>query len=141
MIYTSYFGNIKKIAAAYPNAVLVSIAGKCPDWYVGLQYKVLAPKYDWWKEWHDKFKDDPDSADSQLFYSMKYAETVLNKLDPHEVKCKLYEMANSRMLFLLCYETPEKFCHRQLVREWLNSNGIQCKEWSIVKDGTNENQD
>lgn len=29
---------------------------------------------------------------------------------------------------LLCYETPEKFCHRHLVCNWLNDHGIECRE-------------
>ena len=138
MIYTSYFGNIKKILSEHPDAVLISIAGKSPDWFNGLEYKKLAPKYNWWKEWHEKFKDDYESPDSQLFYAMKYAETVLNTLDAHAVKCDLYNMANSRDVFILCYEIPTKFCHRQLVREWLTSESIQCTEWTPRKT---ENED
>ena len=41
-IYTSYFGNVKKILKTFPDACLVSIAGKTPDWFTGLKYKKLA---------------------------------------------------------------------------------------------------
>ena len=30
---------------------------------------------------------------------------------------------------LVCYETPEKFCHRHLVSKWLQDNNIDCAEW------------
>lgn len=30
----------------------------------------------------------------------------------------------------LCYETPEKFCHRHIFAEWLSANGLQCEEWA-----------
>lgn len=141
MIYTSYFGNIRKIKAAFPDAALISIAGKSPDWYNGLKYEYLAPKYSWWKEWHDKFKDDYDSTESMMFYSMRYAQTVLSGLDPHEVKCDLYNMANAKTVFLLCYETPEKFCHRKLVADWLTSNHVNCCEWNLEKkEGRNEDK-
>ena len=27
-----------------------------------------------------------------------------------------------------CYEKPSDFCHRHLVADWLNKNGVECKE-------------
>ena len=38
MIYTSYFGNIKKILEEVPDAGLISIAGKTPDWFKGEKF-------------------------------------------------------------------------------------------------------
>lgn len=55
MIYTSYFAKLKSLP---DNIVPISICGKAPDWYKGLQYKKLAPKYDFFMEWkknHDKY--------------------------------------------------------------------------------------
>ena len=43
MVYTSYFGNIEKIFATVPDARLVSIAGKTPDWFKGENSKPLMP--------------------------------------------------------------------------------------------------
>ena len=41
-VYTSYFAKLKKL----PDTIVpISICGKAPDWYTGLQYKKLAPKY------------------------------------------------------------------------------------------------
>ena len=37
MIYTSYFAKMKDLP---DNIVPISIAGKSPDWYNGLEYKV-----------------------------------------------------------------------------------------------------
>lgn len=42
MIFTSYFGKLSKLP---PGIIPISICGKAPDWYKGLQYKKLAPKY------------------------------------------------------------------------------------------------
>ena len=39
-IYTSYFANLKNLP---DNVCPISICGKAPDWYKGLQYKKLAP--------------------------------------------------------------------------------------------------
>lgn len=95
---------------------LVSIAGKTPDGFRGSIYKKLAPKYDWWMEWKYENHDD-------VWYVEKYKETVLSQLDPHEVVKKLGEDA-----ILCCYETPEKFCHRHLIAEWLREAGYDIEE-------------
>ena len=46
MIYTSYFGNIKKLQSR-PGLEFISIAGKTPDWFTGAKLSLLAPKHDW----------------------------------------------------------------------------------------------
>ena len=68
MIYTSYFGNTKSILDAFPDAGLISIAGKTPESLECARYKPLMPKYVWWKEWHDKFEEslDSESFDTDL---------------------------------------------------------------------------
>ncbi len=43
MIYTTYFAQLRNLPE---NIIPVSICGKVPNWYKGLQYKKLAPKYD-----------------------------------------------------------------------------------------------
>jgi hypothetical protein len=96
---TSYFA----ISSSNPNAV--SIAGKAPKWFNGRQYKKLAPPYWIFK----KYKEDGDT----VFYTKNYYKEVLNKLDPQKIFNELGPHA-----VLLCYETPEKFCHRKLVAQW-----------------------
>ena len=127
MIYTSYFGNIRKIKAAFPDAVLVSIAGRTPDWFEGRKYGKLAPKYEWWKEWREKFGADPESSESTEWYLEKYRGTVLDQLDPLETANELNAYGNA--VFLLCYETPEKFCHRRVAGSWLVRHGVKCEEY------------
>lgn len=47
MIYTTYFAKLKSL----PNNIIpISICGKAPNWYTGLQYKKLAPKFDFFYE-------------------------------------------------------------------------------------------
>lgn len=132
-IHTSYFGNIKSILKRHPHEVLVSIAGKTPSWFKGCCFLDLAPKKWWWKIWHDSFKDNLDCEESRAWYSERYKDTVLDQLDPFEVVEKLttcnQELTTCNQdlypanVTILCYETPEKFCHRHLVAEWLNSSG------------------
>ena len=80
----------------------------------------------------DKFKDYPESKESVDFYKEKYIETVLKNLNPHSIVNTLYRISNGKDIILLCYETPEKFCHRKLVSDWFNNNGITCREYKMV---------
>lgn len=134
-IYTSYFGNLKKIRQHIPNMCCISIAGKTPRWFFDIpncySYKLLAPKYVWWKEWHDRFSDDPDSAKSIEFYCSKYCDTVLDKLNADAIRNEIERLSYGNDVCLMCYETPEKFCHRHLICNWLKENGIGCVELEI----------
>lgn len=132
MIYTSYFGNMKKIRKEHPEISLFSIAGKTPNWFLDFDkcftYKALAPRYDWWAEWHNRFWKDPESEESKEFYTTRYLETVLSKLNPHGVSTELKRVGGDDIC-LLCYETKDKFCHRHLVSRWLKNNGIPSVEY------------
>jgi len=127
MLYTSYFDNIDHIRHLHPNMVFVSIAGCAPRNYCGLQYRDLAPKYNWWKEWHEKFSGNLNSIDSIRFYTDCYYKTVLDKLDALTVMSHFMSFEHSCML---CYESPNMFCHRHLVSEWLTKNGFFIEEFS-----------
>lgn len=136
MIYTSYFANIDTIKAKAPWLELVSIAEKTPDEFHGKKLKELMPKHGQWKELHDKYSDD-ETGYKLDFYKQKYYETVLNATEPEEVAAKLKVLADGKDVCLLCYEVPEKFCHRHLVAEWLQNAGIACVEWD--EDGFKHN--
>lgn len=131
-LHTSYFGNISKIVQEDQEPpVFVSIAGRTPSWFDGPRMPELAPKKEWWAEWHERFKDGLESSESVTWYTKKYKETVLSHLDQVSVVTKLGEL--SKNIVLLCYETPEKFCHRHLVSEWIDSayltHGRESCEW------------
>lgn len=118
MIFTSYFAKLKSLP---DNIIPISICGKAPQWYKGLQYKKLAPKYDFfikWKENHNNY-----------YYIKCFNEQVLSELNPHQVLDELYNLSKDKDIALICYEKPSDFCHRHLVAEWFNKNGISCKEW------------
>lgn len=132
MIYTSYFENLKYL----PNYIIpISICGKAPDWYTGLQYKKLAPKYDFFMKWKENQDND--------YYIKCFNEQVLDKLNAEQVNKELHSLIsnfilNSKLfsdrslvpdIALICYEKPSDFCHRHLVADWFNKNQILCKEW------------
>ena len=117
MIYTTYFANLKRL----PDGVVpISIAGKAPNGYTGIEYKKLAPKWDFfqiWKETHDN-----------KYYVENYKAKVLDDLNPKDVYNELTNLAQSYDIALVCYEKPEDFCHRHLVRNWFMVAGYQIKE-------------
>lgn len=97
---TSYFAKAKNITNT------ISIARKAPSGFRGRQYKALAPKYWFFK----RYKEDGD----ENFYTEQYHKEVLSRLDPVKVYRDLGKDA-----VLLCWERPDKFCHRHLVAKWL----------------------
>lgn len=108
---TSYFAKNAK------NLNAISIAGKSPDWYTGREYKALAPKYEWWIKWKTE-------GLSEQWYIEQYYKTVLRHLNPQQVYNELGENA-----ILLCWEGPDKFCHRHLIAKWFKATlGIEVKE-------------
>ena len=127
MIYTSYFAKIKSL----PEYIIpVSICAKVPTWYEGLQYKKLAPKYDFFMKW----KENHDNN----YYIKCFNEQVLNELNVVTVikdlinlmpKDSISEYSLNKTICLVCYEKPSDFCHRHLVADWLNKNGFTCKEY------------
>lgn len=121
MIYTGRFSEVKKYEQE--GIIPISIAGYAPNYYKGIQFKTLAPKYDWWKEWHDKHL-------SNDWYKEKYQETVLNKLNPKVIANRL--QAFGKDVILLCYERPGEFCHRRLVADWLRLSGTPVCEYSAI---------
>lgn len=123
MIYTSYFAKLRCIPK---NIVPISIAAKTPDWYSGLTYKKLAPKYQFFMEWK-KTRDN-------RYYIEHFNNEVLKVLNPYDVINDFKSMTNNANdIVLLCYETPDKFCHRHLVAGWLNAAGYEVIEWSEHK--------
>ena len=122
MIYTSYFAKLKELENH--NIIPISICAKEPDWYKGLQYKKLAPKYGFFMEWKKNHNND--------YYIEHFQKEVLDGLDAATVIKELNYLVpnvNGKDIALLCYEKSSDFCHRHLVAEWLNQNGFKCEEW------------
>lgn len=129
IIYTTNFANLKKLPK---DIIPISICSKAPDWYNGLQYRRLAPKYGFYIQWKQTHDNE--------YYIKCYNEQVLSVLTPRQVCVDLYYMISTRIaaidyksIALICYEKSTEFCHRHLVREWLKpyleSIGMKCEEW------------
>lgn len=122
-IYTTYFANLKKL----PKTIIpVSICGKCPTEFKGIQYKKLAPKYDFFMKWKGNHDND--------YYIEHFNSEVLEHLNQENVVDELSRIAGINNvtkvdIALVCYEKPDDFCHRHLVAEWLKEKGYEVKEY------------
>lgn len=116
-IGTGYFAKARNYADA--GYALVSIALKDP-WFLPSTLKMhklpeLAPT-----EEILGLRLNPE------VYKEEYFKQILKS--PLEIYSKIYAIAQEEKkdkVALLCYESPEKFCHRHLVARWL-SNHIGC---------------
>lgn len=131
MIYTTYFGNLRKLDPKI--SCPIAICGKSPNGYRGAEYKKLAPKYWFFKEWKENHDND--------FYISNFYKEVLEPLSIGQVMEDLRLLINNKYnctierledvpfdIYLVCYEKPGDFCHRHLVADWMNKNGITVKE-------------
>lgn len=154
MIYTSYFDNLPKISDYYynknKNVVFVSIA-KYPKYgYVQFnQYNKLAPT--------DKILWDYKNNGGKKKYIKMYNEEIIGKLNIQDVLTDIQRFIPSNVLIqlkihrttfwesdivdviLVCYESYEEdtdkefpFCHRFIVSDWFNKNGIPCSELKLL---------
>ncbi|HOT98778.1 MAG TPA: hypothetical protein PKZ83_16765 [bacterium] len=114
MIWTSYFRKVAK------NQKTVMITRTVPKGYKGARFVQLAPPY------HLFGLNDPE------LFRKRYREEVLAKLDAKEIAKQFDGM------ILTCYEGPGKFCHREVVAEWLRKEaGIKVQEWQGDQDQGN----
>ena len=133
MIYTTYFAKLKSL----PNNIIpISICGKAPSWYTGLQYKKLAPKFDFFMKWKETQDNDyyVEHFQKEVLSPLDFIKTIheLHLLLPYEVREKIQSAvwdASDWHIALVCYEKPGDFCHRHLVAQWLNTQGIKCEEY------------
>lgn len=137
MLYTYYFAKVKDLPS---NTLPVAICTKPPTWWKGYYYGGLAPKYGFFQKWKQTHDND--------YYVKCYNEQVLSHLTSEQVLLdifKLFPIGIRRKLkdysmnwwenpdihvVLLCYEKSSDFCHRHLVAQWFQDNGIEVREWS-----------
>lgn len=121
MIYTSYYAKLWQI----PDSIVpISISRTVPD---GLKIASLigyAPSEDllWWWKKSNQTKEDIEH------YTEEYNKQ-LSRFNAQECANLLHRMYDNKDIVLLCWEAPDKFCHRHLLRKWFNKNGVECIEY------------
>lgn len=112
-IYTSYWGNAKRLAKEGVEPVAIC-RGK-PKWFHGKAYDRLAPTWPMMRMPLDEFWKS-------------YREMVC-RLDAEVVAGELEAMCESGQIALMCYEKDPDECHRHVVSEWMTDSGISVVEW------------
>jgi hypothetical protein len=100
------------------NPLSVAICVTPPKWAPNLRIysKLAPPEYLLFQYRNGYITDDQ--------YTDVYCTEVLDKLNAQEVYNELGDDA-----ILLCWESPDKYCHRHIVAKWLESElGIIIKE-------------
>jgi len=105
-----------------PNAIAISCT--VPKWYNGKHYKSLAP------EWSmvDAVKKDQMTREQ---YAVFYLDLLTERgITPEKVLAMIPD--NS---ILLCYESPNNFCHRRVLADWVkDKTGVEIPEWKNEKE-------
>lgn len=104
----------------------VAISAKPPDWYVGVTYPLLAPSW-------DLINGVKSGSMSEDEYTERYLKLLKKRgASPYRTLSDLGDQA-----ILLCFETPDKFCHRRIVADWIEFTlGIVVPEISLIKQPT-----
>ncbi len=121
MIYTSYFGKLKNLPS---NFEPICIARWRPTWYKGKSCLTLAPSKEllsWWKACGQTKEDEKT-------YIEWYKNETLSKHSAAAVYRIIKNLTPGKTPVLICYE-KSGFCHRHIIRKWLNENNIKCEEW------------
>jgi len=115
-LFTSYFGNQRKLRAA--GCAIVSIARYNPKFIHDLDgwCVSVAPT-------SAMLSMSPEAYDREM-------RKILSKVDAGKIYSEITKRANGHeAVALCCYEKNSNECHRQLVARWLTSCGYECKEF------------
>jgi uncharacterized protein YeaO (DUF488 family) len=115
-IYTSYFGNLKKLMQA--GIIPIGIAQFPPSFFYGTSMKELAPA---------PFMLSKSMSAKE--YDFLFQTRILDVLKQADVVKKIEKLALGKDVALLCYEKDPLDCHRSAVAEWLNKAGHDVKEF------------
>ena len=119
-VLTSYYGKAQKLRKE--NILVVNIAVMKPNWFFGISYEKLFPE-------RGMLKLD------EVEYTKRY-ETILSRLAPMQVYRDLDTMMRNygaSGVALVCWEKPERFCHRHLVSKWFKEKlGMDVKEYDYI---------
>lgn len=121
IIATSYYANIKNLPTDY---TLISISGRISEDIfnnIHIHDKTLAPSW-------SIYKDYKDSYDSEV-YEERFKKEVLPKVNLNKKLKEWQEQSGNDKFILLCYETPNDFCHRHIVAEAFNDLGYNVTEY------------
>lgn len=120
-IYTSYFGNIKKLQQAGIKVIGISLYP--PRWFNGISLKQVAPTKS------ILFAN----GQTQEEYTRRYRSEVLSQQDMQQFLKTVEQASGGQDVALCCYEKPEDFCHRHILADWIKEKlGIEISEYGYT---------
>lgn len=120
-IYTSYFGNSRKLREAGIKMICVAI-GK-PRFMTGIpqMLNVCPTRY------------MISEACSRNEY-LKLYDRILASQEASKVIEQIESLSGGQDVALCCYEKPGDFCHRHILAKWLTEKtGIEITEFGVVE--------
>ena len=134
--FTSYYGNYRNIPKDY---VCIGISRYCPEWFrkgnydnfVFVEDNILAPE-------KDLLDDMKSGRETEEGYKRRYVETLFRKLEGISIYTYFGSLSRKyeqyKAIVFLCYEKPEDFCHRHILRKLMNNIfHIPCEELETEK--------
>ena len=118
MIYTGYYSKMKEYADL--GLTLLSISRTKPEFAkscIDIPQLFPSDKILWD---HKKGKID------EMEYTSKYLDQ-LNELGADRI-IKMIQIFGDNVV-LLCWESPEKFCHRHILADYINKNSVVVEEF------------
>lgn len=120
-IYTSYFGNSKKLQQAGIKVIGISLYP--PRWFNGISLKQVAPTKS------ILFSNGQTQED----YTRRYRSEVLSRQDMQQFLKTVEQASGGQDVALCCYEKPEDFCHRHILADWIKEKlGIEISEYGYT---------
>ena len=119
-IYTSYFGNIRRLNESGIFAICVAI-GKPRYLNLPQMINVAPTRY---------MLSDACSYEEYL----KLYDQILARQNAYQVVRQIESLSGGRDVALCCYEKPGDFCHRHILAKWITDNtGIEVKEFGVAE--------
>lgn len=149
--YTSYYGNYKNIPTDY---YCVGISRYCPDGFKdNPDYKnFLFVKDNIFAPTKDLLEDMKSGNETEEGYKRRYVEHLLSQFGEGHMYNSFEDFINAisdnfsdkyQAIVFLCYEKPNDFCHRHILRNLMNRIfHIPCEELIVEekKKETIQNQ-
>lgn len=120
-IYTGYFAKINQYKK--DGLIPIAISRGVPEFCQNIdRLEMFEPSFKTLLDY--KYKRITEKE-----YIQQYRRDVLYYLDAQLIYEMLTRKYKNQNIILLCYESPKFFCHRQIVAQWFNNNGIVVKEY------------
>ena len=122
IIKTSYYARFSRLPKEEKNRFMpILISTSLPKWFLNseeyyIEYKTLAPS-------RNNVFNLKNNNMSQEDFTNAYLDK-LKGLDVEQILEDIYDLegiTDSEVIFL-CYEKSDDFCHRHILREYLNEN-------------------